>query len=60
MSDVTQPDPAEWAFDPEHVWRAHTTEELFGGAATWTGEESFEIGDLTSEESAAFWAAVRE
>lgn len=60
MSDLRQPDPAEWAFDPERVWSAHTTDEVFTKAKAWTGEELFEISDLTSNESVAFWAAVGE
>lgn len=60
MSDLAQPDPAAWPFDPQAIWRANPTDQLFAGAQPWTGDETFQITDLTDEESAAFWAAVNE
>jgi len=60
MSDLAQPDPPAWPFDPQTIWRANPTDQLFAGAQPWTGDETFQITDLTGEESAAFWAAVNE
>ena len=60
MSDGIKPEPAAWPFDVDEFWREHTTDEVFAGVKPWTGEESFQIDDLTEDESAAFWAAINE
>jgi hypothetical protein len=60
MADVTNQQPAEWPFDPETIWHGSATEELFAHAQPWSDDESFEIADLSDEESGLFWAAVNE
>ncbi len=36
MSDLAQPDPAAWPFDPQSIWRANPSDQLFAGAQPWT------------------------
>ncbi len=41
-------------------WRHKTLDELQGDTEPWPSSGDLVIEDITAEESAAFWAALRE
>lgn len=41
-------------------WRHKTLDELQGDTESWPSSGDLVIDDITTEESAAFWAALRE
>lgn len=50
--------PREWPFDARAIWRNRSLDEQMAGVKPLAADESFEIEDLTDEESEAFWAAL--